>query len=83
LITDLTDPVPSRRFPVLERFAGDGEARSAMAVPWRTRGEGHGVVLFVSARGARRYDETDLAMATEFVGRAVVALDSAAIRFRE
>lgn len=51
--------------------------RSLMAVPMRARDRVVGCLVFVSARGGRRYDETDLALAEQIGFRAGLAADNA------
>jgi PAS domain S-box-containing protein len=51
--------------------------RSAMLVPLRARGETFGVMSFVSAESERRFDENDLAFATELARRAALSIDNA------
>jgi PAS domain S-box-containing protein len=57
--------------------------RSAMVVPLRARGgQTLGAISFVSAQLGRRYDETDLAMATELAHYAAFAIDNSRL-YRE
>ena len=52
-------------------------SKSAMIVPLRARGQTIGDLALVSGESGRRYDQDDLAMATDLAGRCGLALDNA------
>lgn len=60
----------------LEMLRGLG-LRSAMILPLRARGRIFGALSFLSAESGRRYDEGDLAFATDLARRAALAVDNA------
>ncbi|MEH1982020.1 MAG: PAS domain S-box protein [Nostoc sp.] len=51
--------------------------KSVMIVPLITQGQILGTISFVSAESARRYDRTDLTLATEITHRAALAVENA------
>jgi PAS domain S-box-containing protein len=69
----LAAPGDAARLQTLERLG----LRSAMVVPLRSRGRTHGVITLATSLSDRRYDESDLAFASELARRAATAVDTA------
>ena len=69
----LVAPGDADRLAALERLG----LRSAMVVPLRSRGRTHGVITLATSLSDRRYDDADLAFATELARRAATAVDTA------
>jgi serine phosphatase RsbU (regulator of sigma subunit) len=69
----LVAPGDANRLAALERLG----LRSAMVVPLRSRGRTHGVITLATSLSDRRYDDADLAFATELARRAATAVDTA------
>ena len=69
----LVAPGDSGRRAAIERLG----LRSAMVVPLRSRGRTHGVITLATSLSDRRYDDADLAFATELARRAATAVDTA------
>ncbi len=63
--------------PALARRVREHGMHSIMAVPIRARRALLGVALFVRTRESEPFDETDLLLAEELVGRAAQSLDNA------
>ena len=84
LIPEITDEmlrdsaVDDEHFAALKHIG----MRSAIAVPVRTPQQIHGVLVMISSRSRREYDENDLAVAEELGRRAGVAVDHARV-YRE
>ena len=69
----LAAPGDAARLQTLERLG----LRSAMVVPLRSRGRTQGVITLATSISDRRYDESDLAFASELARRAATAVDTA------
>ncbi|BFV60844.1 hypothetical protein KCMC57_up59480 [Kitasatospora sp. CMC57] len=69
--------------PELARQIRTDGVRSLMAVPLIARGAAVGVAAFYRNVTERRYDQDDLALATELAARAAVAVDNALLYTRE
>jgi PAS domain S-box-containing protein len=71
--SSLAAPGDAAGLQTLERLG----LRSAMVVPLRSRGRTHGVITLATSLSDRRYDESDLAFASELARRAATAVDTA------
>jgi signal transduction histidine kinase len=70
---DLHGLVSSEHLPDAEPL----RISSGMCVPLVARGRSLGTLLFLATTSARRYDQSDLALATAIAGRAALAVDNA------
>ena len=63
--------------PELRKILREVGLKSSMCVPMVARDRVLGAITFVAAESGRRYDETDLATATDVARRAATAVDNA------
>jgi two-component system, OmpR family, phosphate regulon sensor histidine kinase PhoR len=79
LVSDVTDDmlVAGARDEEHLRIIRALGMRSIMIVPLIAREQALGAISFIAAESGRRYDATDLALATELARRAAIAVDNA------
>jgi PAS domain S-box-containing protein len=79
LVPEITEAMIAEAIPDPEqrRRLQELGLKSYLAVPLRVRGQTLGVITFVAAESARRYDDADLAVAEDLADRAGVAIDNA------
>lgn len=63
--------------PQLLRILRELGLKSSMCVPLKARGHILGAITFVCAESGRRFDEQELALATELGARAAISIDNA------
>jgi signal transduction histidine kinase len=78
LMTDVPDPSSSSGMTAEELDTYRAiQPRSLMVVPLAAQGTPFGLISFISAESGRRFDQDDLAIATEITRRAAIAIEHA------